>query len=163
MFLPVRYQIQTGHALSSGSPGSICFFQPLSPATPTACLAVSLAYDCYRRRDGVTTFLLVDPLDDLGAPSTPVVPQFRAGSYKTCILTTRYSHRGAAFDLIILGRSALVYDAYRHLISFTISSVPSPYRRRILRRVLLLPFKPISVRCQRGFTPCHQRNSSMPA
>ena len=39
-------------------------------------------------KDGVTTFLTVDPLDDLGAPSTPVVPQFRAGSYKTCILTT---------------------------------------------------------------------------
>ena len=39
-------------------------------------------------KDGVTTFLTVDPLDDLGAPSTPVVPQFRAGSYETCILTT---------------------------------------------------------------------------
>ena len=39
-------------------------------------------------KDGVTTFLTVDPLDDLGASSTPVVLQFRAGSYETCILTT---------------------------------------------------------------------------
>ena len=31
-------------------------------------------------KDGVTTFHTVDPLDDLGAPSTPVVQQFRAGS-----------------------------------------------------------------------------------
>jgi len=31
-------------------------------------------------KDGVTTFLIVDPMDDLGAPSTPVVRQFRAGS-----------------------------------------------------------------------------------
>ena len=143
------------HALSPGFPGGICFFQPLSPATPTVCLTVSLACNCYRRRGGVTTFLLVDPLDDLGAPSTPAVLQFRAGSYKTCNLTARYSHRGVAFDLIILSRSAQINDAYRHSVNFTISPVPSPYRRRILRRVLLLPFKPFSVRCQRGFTPCH--------
>ncbi len=39
-------------------------------------------------KDGVTTFLTVDPLDDLGTFSTPVVLQFRAGSYKTCILAT---------------------------------------------------------------------------
>jgi len=31
-------------------------------------------------KDGVTTFLIVDPLDDLGAPYTPMVLQFRAGS-----------------------------------------------------------------------------------
>jgi hypothetical protein len=31
-------------------------------------------------KDGVTTFLTVDPLDDLGVPSTPVVLQFRAGN-----------------------------------------------------------------------------------
>ena len=30
--------------------------------------------------DGVTTFRIVDPMDDLGAPSTPVVRRFRAGS-----------------------------------------------------------------------------------
>jgi hypothetical protein len=52
---------------------------------PTACLAVSLPNG---RRDWVPAFRIADPLDDLGAPSTPVVNQFRAGSYKTCILTT---------------------------------------------------------------------------
>ncbi len=31
-------------------------------------------------KDGVTTFLTVDPTDDLGVPSTPEVPRFRAGS-----------------------------------------------------------------------------------
>ena len=31
-------------------------------------------------KDGVTTFHTVDPLDDLGAPSTPVIQQFRTGS-----------------------------------------------------------------------------------
>ena len=41
-----------------------------------------------RAKDGVTTFLTVDPLDDLGASFTPVVLRFRAGSYETCILTT---------------------------------------------------------------------------
>jgi len=38
-------------------------------------------------KDGVTTFHIVDPMDDLGAPSTPVVRQFRADSYETCNLT----------------------------------------------------------------------------
>ena len=38
-------------------------------------------------KDGVTTFLIVDPSDDLGVPSTPMVLQFRAGSYETYILT----------------------------------------------------------------------------
>jgi len=90
------------HALSFGFPEGICFFQPLSPATPTACLAVSLAYNCYRRRDGVTTFHTIDPLDDLGAPSTPMVQQFRAGSYKTCNLTTYRTLRGAVLYLLIL-------------------------------------------------------------
>ena len=47
-----------------------------------ACLGLPQA------EDGVTTFLTVDPLNDLGASSTPVVLQFRAGSYETCILTT---------------------------------------------------------------------------
>jgi hypothetical protein len=31
-------------------------------------------------KDGVTTFLTVDPMDDLGASSTPEVLRFRAGS-----------------------------------------------------------------------------------
>jgi len=39
-----------------------------------ACLALLQA------KDGVSTFRIVGPLDEVGAPSTPVVPQFRAGS-----------------------------------------------------------------------------------
>lgn len=66
---------------------------------PTACLAVSLPKG---RRDWVPMFRIVDPMDDLGAPSTPVAQQFRAGSYETCILTTYRSHKGAASDLLIL-------------------------------------------------------------
>ena len=67
--------ITAGHSLLSASYSS----------PPTACLAVSLPKG---RRDWVSTFHIVDPMDDLGAPSTPVVQQFRAGSYETCILTT---------------------------------------------------------------------------
>jgi hypothetical protein len=33
-----------------------------------------------RQRYEVSTFLIVDPIDDLGAPSTPEVLRFRAGS-----------------------------------------------------------------------------------
>lgn len=56
--------------------------------------------------DGVTTFRIVDTLDDLGAPFTPAVLQFRAGSYETCILTACCMHWEAAFDLnsILVGR-----------------------------------------------------------
>ena len=50
---------------------SASYFSP-----PTACLTVSLPKG---RRDWFPTFHIVDPVDDLGAPSTPVVPQFRAG------------------------------------------------------------------------------------
>ncbi len=78
--------ITAGHSLLSASYSS----------PPTACLAVSLPKG---RRDRVSTFHIVDPLDDLGVPSTPVVQQFRAGSYETCILTTYRSHKGAASDL----------------------------------------------------------------
>jgi len=52
---------------------------------PTACLTISLPKG---RRVWVIAFHTVDPMDDLGVPSTPVVQQFRAGSYETCILTT---------------------------------------------------------------------------
>ena len=84
--------------------------QPLSPASSSACLIedpelFSGRFACLsvdpgssgellRAKDGVTTFLIVDPLDDLGVSSTPMVQQFRAGSYETCILTTRHSHEG---------------------------------------------------------------------
>jgi hypothetical protein len=106
------------HALSPGFPGSVCFFQPLSPATPTACLAVSLACNCCRRRDGVTTFHTIDPLGDLGAPSTPMVQQFRAGSYETCNLTTYRTLMGAALYLLILvGKSAVTTLTDIHLVS----------------------------------------------
>lgn len=44
---------------------------------PSACLAVSLPNG---RRDWVPTFRTVDPMDDLGVPSTPMVQRFRAGS-----------------------------------------------------------------------------------
>ena len=44
--------------------------------------------DLLQAKDGVITFHIVDPMDDLGASSTPVVRQFRAGSYETCNLTT---------------------------------------------------------------------------
>jgi hypothetical protein len=58
-----------------------------------ACLELLLA------EDGVTTFRLVDPMDDLGAPCTPEVLQFRAGDYQTCILSSCCLHWEAAFDL----------------------------------------------------------------
>ena len=90
---------------------------------PIACLAVSLPKG---RRGWVSTFHIVDPMDDLGAPFTPVVLQFRAGSYETCNLTTRHSHWGAASGLLILIRPALIDDACRHSNTFTISSDPSP-------------------------------------
>ena len=41
-------------------------------------------------------------MDDLGVPFTPVVPQFRAGSYETCILTTQGVLGDPSFDLLIL-------------------------------------------------------------
>ena len=69
-----RQDIQTitaWHSLLSAS----------SSSPPTACLAVSLPLSTRSgRRDWVTTFRTFDPMDDLGAPSTPVVLQFRAGS-----------------------------------------------------------------------------------
>jgi len=72
------------------------------------------------RRDRVSTFRIVHPADDLGASSTPVVRQFRAGSYKTCNLTTRRKHREAAFDLLIpVGLCSIT--------ALTGIQIPSPY------------------------------------
>jgi hypothetical protein len=59
--------ITAGHLLLSAS-----FSSP-----PSASLAVSLPNG---RRDWVPTFRTVDPMDDLGVPSTPMVQRFRAGS-----------------------------------------------------------------------------------
>ncbi len=59
------------HALSTGFPGGICFFQPLTPATPTARLAVMPARHCTGRRDGVSTFHVFTLPDNLGGSWTP--------------------------------------------------------------------------------------------
>jgi hypothetical protein len=66
---------------------------PYLPAFPKAFASSNLSLPSLHRRalrfaclellqakDGVPTFLIVDPSDDLGAPSTPVVLRFRAGS-----------------------------------------------------------------------------------
>ena len=83
---------------------------------PTACLAVSLPVN--GRRDRVSTFRIVHPVDDSGVFSTPTVRQFRAGSYKTCSLTACRKHREAASDLIILvGLRSMTALANLHLIS----------------------------------------------
>jgi hypothetical protein len=65
------------HSVSLPLQQGIRFFKASQPRPPTACLAVSLPEG---RRDLVPMFHIVDPVDDLGVPSTPVVPQFRAGS-----------------------------------------------------------------------------------
>jgi hypothetical protein len=49
--------------------------------------------------DGVTTFHIVDPMNDLGVPYTPAVLWFRVGIHNTCILTACCLHWEAAFDL----------------------------------------------------------------
>jgi hypothetical protein len=70
-------------ALPKAFASSNLSFPPLQRrALRFACLGLLQA------KDGVTTFLTVDPLGDLGASSTPVVLQFRADILKTCILTT---------------------------------------------------------------------------
>jgi hypothetical protein len=70
------------------------------------------------QRKWVPTFCTVDPMDDVGASWTPVVRQFRAGSYETCTLTTCHSHWGAAFDLVILvGLFSVTARADIHVLS----------------------------------------------
>ncbi len=87
------------HSVSRSLQPDICFFQHPVPALQQ--LASRLA--CPKgRRNRVPTFRNVHPMDDLGVFSTPVVRQFRAGSYETCSLTTCRKHREAAFDLLIL-------------------------------------------------------------
>jgi hypothetical protein len=41
----------------------------------------------FQAKGGVTTFRIVDPVNELGVSCTPAVPQFRAGNVQTCILT----------------------------------------------------------------------------
>ncbi len=70
---------------------------------------------------GVNTFHIVDPMGDLGATYTPEVQRFRAGSYRTCILTSCCLLWEAAFGLIILvGRSKVT--------THTVIQLISPYR-----------------------------------
>jgi len=66
-----------------------------------ACLELPLA------EDGVITFRIVDPVDDLGVTYTPEVQQFRAGNGKTRILTSCCSHWEAAFDLKVNPRRSV--------------------------------------------------------
>jgi len=74
MFQPVSHPIRMG----------LASFDILLQSA-AVCLSVNLPKG---RRDWVITFHTVDLLDDLGARSTPMVQQLRAGSYEACILTT---------------------------------------------------------------------------
>ena len=80
--------ITAGHSLRMAS----------QPRPPTACLTVSLPRG---RRHWGSTFRTIDPVSNLGEPSTPAAPQFRAGSYKTCNLTTCANTRKHSLDLLI--------------------------------------------------------------
>ena len=103
------------HPVSRSLQSGIRFFRPPVPARRQH--ALRLACPC-GRRDRVSTFRIVHPMGDLGAFSTPVVRQFRAGSYETRNLTTRRKHREAAFDLLIpVGLCSLTALANIHLIS----------------------------------------------
>jgi hypothetical protein len=66
------------HPVSRPLQPGIRFFQHPNPARHQH--ALQLACPTRRRRDRVPTFRTVDPVDDLGAPFTPVVLRFRAGS-----------------------------------------------------------------------------------
>ena len=68
MFQPVSLSLQQG----------IRFLRHLDPdlqqhALRLACLPL-------KAKAWGATFRIIDPMDDLGASSTPMVPQFRAGS-----------------------------------------------------------------------------------
>ena len=58
----------------------IRFFPHLTPTPPTACLAVSPAW-ATRRRYEISTFHIIDPMNDLGVPWTTVVDPDLAGRY----------------------------------------------------------------------------------
>jgi hypothetical protein len=65
------------HPVSRLLQPDIRFFQHPTPFRHRHALRLTCLYG---NGDGVPTFYTVDPVDDLGAPSTPVVRQFRAGS-----------------------------------------------------------------------------------
>ena len=88
--------------ISSGIPAvtaGLSLFSARQSSPPTVCLTVNLPIG---RWSWVPTFHIIDPMDDLGTPSTPVVQQFRADSYETCNLTTCHSHWGVASVLLTL-------------------------------------------------------------
>ncbi len=74
------------HSVSLPLQQGFRFLKASQPRPPTACLTVSLPEG---RRTWGSTFRTIDPVSNLGEPSTPAVPQFRAGSYKTRNLTAR--------------------------------------------------------------------------
>jgi len=86
------------HTVSPPLQQGIRFPKASQPRPSTACLTVSLPRG---RRHWGSTFRTIGPLSNLGEPSTPVVRQFRAGSYKTCNLTTCASTRKHSLDLLI--------------------------------------------------------------
>lgn len=106
----------------------IRFFPPPNPSRHQH--ALRLACLRRRRRNWVPRFHKVDPMDDLGAPSTPVAPRFRAGSQQTCILTICSKHRGAALALVVHlvnpRRPVAFDDANGHSHVFTVSPDPGP-------------------------------------
>ena len=90
-------------------PGSIFRLSRKHSLFPTSLTRLSIGvpygFACLKllqAKDGVTTFHTVDPLDDLGVSSTPGVPQFRTGSYETCILTPCHKLWEVTQDLLIL-------------------------------------------------------------
>ena len=98
-----------------------------------------------RRRYEVSTFHISDTANDVGVPWTPVVKRFRASTLDACNLTTRYSHRGIACDLLHLSRSVAFNDAYGHSDVFTLSFLPWPFTGEVSRRG-----RPVSIPTQFG-------------
>ena len=64
------------------------------------------------RKYWVSAFRINNPMNDLGAPWTPVVLQFRIITLVTYNLTTYCSHKGAIFDLYPSLADSSVYNGY---------------------------------------------------
>jgi hypothetical protein len=73
-------------------PGGLRFFLHLRPAPPSVCLTVSPARPDTGRRYGISTFRIIDPVRDLGAPWTPAVLRFRVSTLETYTLTACRLH-----------------------------------------------------------------------
>ncbi len=144
------------HSVSLPLQQGIRFPKASQPRPPTACLTVSLPRG---RRTWGSTFRTIDPVSNLGEPSTPVVRQFRAGSYKTCNLTTCANTRKHSLDLLIPVGPFWVT-------TLTDFRLISPYCSTLAltrETVSASRFRPNSVHCRMGFTPRHQRDGSMPS